>query len=97
MRIGFCHLDSNDDAGHVGEECGQPDHTLVIVIVIVLMVVMKMMVMVAIMVLVATIMVDGGGYDAEHRNSNQDLHHHDQHKAHAGRKLEGFQGSHSFQ
>ena len=89
MRIGFCHLDSNDDTGDVGEECGQPDHTLVIVIVIVLMVVMKMMVMVAIMVLVATIMVDGGGYDAEHRNSNQDLHHHDQHKAHAGRKLEG--------
>ena len=32
LRIRFCHLDGDDNAGHVGEERRQPDHTLVIVI-----------------------------------------------------------------
>ena len=43
LRVRLCHLDSDDDASHVGKESWQPDHPLVIDIVV--MVEMKMMVL----------------------------------------------------
>ena len=35
LRVRLCHLDSDDDASHVGKESWQPDHPLVIGIVVI--------------------------------------------------------------
>ena len=37
LRIGFGHLDGDNDTSNVGEECRQPDHTLRIVIVMMML------------------------------------------------------------
>ena len=72
LRVRLCHLDSDDDASHVGKESWQPDHPLVIDIVV----------MVAMVSIKMSIKILSSNQDLQHQLHSHD-HEHEYHKAHA--------------